>query len=181
MKDWRIAVAAVVATTVIIGTAQAITDTVFQYSPPKTGYFGLSPMAFAPADSTTANSYNNVAPNSVTAGAGGCFSAAVNLPQGAAINQFVAWFSAIGSQVNEYRIYRTRVTDGAADTIAFINATGLGGGTGTRTQTGVNVANTPTAMVNNALYLYGASICVGNGNTSFHGARIRYTFTNAGD
>ena len=39
MNNWRFTLTVIAATTAIIGTAQAVTDTAFKYSTAKTGYF----------------------------------------------------------------------------------------------------------------------------------------------
>jgi len=179
MPGWRIAVAVIMATSAAIGTDQAITDTIFSYSPPKTGYFGLSPMAFVPADSFVANNYSIVPIDKIIAPAGGCFNAPVNLPHGATITKFIAWYSANGSQTGQFRIFRSRVTDGVADTVAVIDLNNVDSG-GARNQV-IRDPIASNATVNNALYVYGAYVCLGSGGILFNAARLTYTYTQAGD
>jgi hypothetical protein len=51
---------------------------------------------------------------------------------------------------------------------------------GTRNQNNTAIANGPTARVNNGRYAYGFGVCLGSDST-FRGARVTYTYNQAGD
>ena len=51
MNNWRFTLTVIAATTAIIGTAQAVTDTAFKYSTAKTGYFTINPGDLIPNSS----------------------------------------------------------------------------------------------------------------------------------
>src|SRR4051794_25879480 len=90
MRDWRIAIAAAVGTAALIGTAQAITDTTFTYSTPRTGFLGINPTALASLDSS--NAYSNTVVQLTTTGSPSCFGTGINLPQGAKVVTIVVWY-----------------------------------------------------------------------------------------
>jgi hypothetical protein len=160
--------------------AHAITDTVFRYSTLKTGYVSLLPAAFAPGDSTTANSYT-IAPefyflsNSPFAA---CFDAPVNFPDGARITSLKAWATTTtndGVHVTLHRANLAGANSGAvADMISHDTSN-------TRFAMTAAVPNTPAAIVNNEHYGYGAEVCISGSGTLFHSAHITYVYRDAGD
>src|SRR3954447_6275749 len=63
----------------LAGAAHAITDTVFKYSTPKTGYLTLDPMAFAPDNSNDAGHYFVSWGNGMTTDLTTCVNTGINL------------------------------------------------------------------------------------------------------
>jgi hypothetical protein len=176
MKDWRIVGIALVATTAAIGTAQAITDTIFQYSSPKTGYLTISPAALSP----TADGVDyiigfsggvHLQTNSLQ-----CFVTGVNLPHGARITQMLVFYTT-GGTGPQVRLYRESLTTGVAQQIANANLPLTGGA---RSAASVPIAPS-LAIVGNAAFTYGFGTCLSDTANTLHGVRITYTYTNAGD
>jgi hypothetical protein len=159
------------------GVAQAVTDTIFQYTAAKTGYFAIHPMAMVPDGADSASTYHvgwNGAGLHTTGG--GCFSTSVNLPNGATMTALDIWYSSGTGGNPQMVILRYKVADGTSDFVAdrFFkddSATRKGG------TAPINVA---FAVADNAHYTYGFGTCL-TANDSFYGARITYTYTNAGD
>jgi hypothetical protein len=170
MRDWRIAVAAVVGTAVLIGTAQAITDTAFNYSTPKIAFLSINPAAMVPGNSGM--QYISDADDlRLTADGNGCFGTGVNLPQGAIVQSVVVWYSSGAGIPNvgfvRHHFDNTGMTEGY-----FLNA---GSNTGQRTQVGATLAT-----ITNDLYSYIFQWCPSTTDNHFHNARIRYTYNKAG-
>ena len=67
------------------GAAQAITDTVFRYSAPKTGYYSIHPAAMAPQKSTLNYEINYSDGALYISTINSCHQTGLNLPQGAKI------------------------------------------------------------------------------------------------
>ena len=167
---------AILAALSFTGVAQAITDTVFRYSAPKTAYFPISGMAMnASSDNYDYNNgwFTGLSPASGVP----CFSTGVNLPHGSTITGLTIWYESgdVGSGVTA-SLYRFQLNDGSFDTIGertFLNDTN-----GIRKAGNVPVA-TSFATVNNFQFSYGLGICLET--TTFRDARVRYTYNTAGD
>ena len=79
----RVALAAaggLLAALTLSGAAQAITDTVFRYTTPKTGHFGIDVMAMAPDRTDAADDYLVSWSGVLGTGNALCFNTGVNLP-----------------------------------------------------------------------------------------------------
>ena len=160
------------------GVAQAVTDTIFQYTAPKTGYSSISVMAMAPGSTSSGDAYSSIwsSPGHLTA-ASGCFMTGVNLPNSARMTQLTVWTTSGAGSDPILFLVRHALTDGTAH---FFVQQPFPDNSGTRKRNNVAIPNTPTAVVNNASYTYGFGICLNDGD-SFHGARVAYTYTHAGD
>lgn len=165
-----------VAVAVISGGAYAVTDTVFKYTAPKTGYFSVSHLAMVPLQDTAAF-FNGIGGTGLTVPSTECFSAGVNLPHGAKMTQlaFVSGSITHGNPV--VYLLRQKLSDGTQDIIA--SATNVSD-TDARITRAVAIANDAKALTNNAHYAYALHLCMFNGD-NFYGARIIYTYTHAGD
>jgi hypothetical protein len=176
----KLAVAAVgglLAATCFSGAGLAVTDTIFKYTTEKTGYFGIDAMAMAPAGNLSADDYVIDWVGGLFANSTQCFNTGVNLPNGATITQLAIWTTS-GTVSNPFVWFlRKKLTDGVPNTI--VNAV-ASDNSATRKQKNFSIANTAVAVVNNAQYVYGLGVCVGDDDV-FHAARITYTYTNAGD
>jgi hypothetical protein len=160
------------------GAAQAITDTAFKYSTPKTGFYGLSPMAFAPDSNASADAYNISWPDNSgnITGTGHCFNAGVNLPQGSKISAMAVWYTGTGSLL--VALYRSKVADGSFDYVDSINANVA---SATRKVINQAIASAAFATVDNQAYVYSVGICLQSGNVQYDAGRITYSYTTAGD
>jgi len=162
------------------GVAHAITDSVFKYSTTKTGYFGLSPFAFAPSDFNYATRYIiqfgtlGMRPaNAATT----CLNAGVNLPQGATMTEInVLHESDIAAGVQLY-LTRHRIGDGAHDFVVEKNS---GNTAGARRLMRASIA-AAMAVVDNQRYVYGVAICFNSASAAYFAGRITYTYASAGD
>jgi hypothetical protein len=161
------------------GAANAITDTIFKYSTPKTGYYSLSPLHFAPGDGGSANSYETPWPQYLrTFGSNACFNTGLNLPQGAVITSYQTWYSTdLNGSVDAY-LFRTNLTDGSFSTITRLLSTNT---TQNRTTMKLNVTPASLATVNNAIFAYSVGFCLKSPSARYYGGRVNYTYSTAGD
>jgi hypothetical protein len=74
------------------GDARAVTDTVFNYSEPRTGHLMLGPPDFAPYRNDVNYSINEGLAISATSNNEACLYASVHLPQSATITQMRAFY-----------------------------------------------------------------------------------------
>jgi hypothetical protein len=161
----------------ISGAALAITDTAFNYSAAKTGYYGISNLGLAPNED--GGDYFNTADGDTGLGTSGnlqCFGKGINLPNGATIKNLVVYFA--GVEEGDVAVYlrRQRISDGGHDMIGSRSFTDFSG-----TRKSQSVPIVPSfAVVNNAQYIYDVEVCVDPGG-AFYGARMAYSYTNAGD
>ena len=168
---------ALVAALSFSGVAQAITDSVFRYDTPKTGYYTIDAMAMSPDSSPTAASYGNIAGSGLGGSQGTkCFNTGVNLPQGVTVTAITFWYkSGIGGNPSG-SLLRHKLSDGTQNVIAnntFVDDSNV--------RTGGALPVVPTfATINNNVFSYGFSACP-NAGTSFFAARITYTYRTAGD
>ena len=144
------------------GTAGAVT----------TGHYGLHWQAFSPASDSSACNYvySNFLGGIASGVTGACFSAGVNLPDGATITAVSFWHTS-SSGTESFDFFRTAVSDGTSVKLISKQDTNS---TGQRKT--VNVAVHHLNVVDNTRYLYGVLVCLGNANNdTFQGARITYT------
>ena len=177
MKDWRVAVAAVVATTAVIGAAQAITDTAFRYSTPQVGFFSINPVAMT-SDSSAMDYARDALALTREGGGSACFGTGANLPQGARMTTLAVWFKSddIGADPT-FSIVRQRHSDGALVIVA--EGTGVDD-TQLRKQATATIES-DLGTIDNSTYSYAFRFCPFAIQNQFLGARIRYTYRNAGD
>jgi hypothetical protein len=165
----------------LTGAARAVTDTIFRYSTPKTGYYTIDPLAMAPVTflATSADAYVIDAIGLFNAGSYyQCFSTGVNLPNGATITRIAAWLrSSTNGNPNVY-LHRKALLDGTNERVA---SQVLNDDTAQRKSVGANAVSS-VARVNNGRYSYAFGVCLWPGyNDVFFGARITYTYDHAGD
>lgn len=157
------------------GAAQAITDTVFKYSTPQTGFLQIPNGSFVAETSTSAYSNNtdaiSIGIDTVTT----CFQAPVNLPAGAKMTELdIAYQKANGTSDFTVLMVRRKMSD-ATSTIMFSQHLA---------NTGYKVAHIPITtlqLVDNQQYSYAVELCMNSTSSFFRGARIVYTYTNAGN
>lgn len=174
------ALAAIVTGIFCSPAARAVTDTIFKYQAPKTGYFQLPSGAFTPAANVQyRNGLDYLATLEDTATNGAtCFLSAVHLPHGAKMTKLTIWYSKENPPAESSHFYLWRnKADGTADVIvshSFFDSTG-----GARTALGVSI---PAAFqaVNNLAYSYPVRMCLA-GLDRLYGVRVTYTYTDAGD
>jgi hypothetical protein len=159
--------------------AQAITDTVFRYSTPKTAHLGLMPAAFTPGI-LTSNYFNSGEALTPATTNQTCWFAPVNLPHGAKMTALAMWYMLESPDLAIIQLVRTKFSDGAETQIVSESAPADGG------YRPVNYPITGAVqVVDNQRYGYYVRVCLeydGAGTSpSFRGARVTYTYTNAGD
>ena len=156
------------------GVAQAVTDTIFKYSKPKTGYYSISTLDMIPSNS--ADVYGQSGADQLIPGAGYCFNSGVHLPYRATITALTAWStSGVNGNPNFY-LYRAKMLDSTSDIIAQMHPTDDSG-----TRKVAHIAIAASNLVDNMHYTYGLLVCLTSGSDIFNGARLTYTYTNAGD
>ena len=158
------------------GTAVAITSPDFTYSSAKSGRYSIAPGAMTPRDNTIVYNVSAGELSATAAGSGECFATGVNLPNGAVIVSIHSWYR----------------SDSASDFGVFAYRHSLASNVATQLTPGYVVDDTdtrkyvthtiPAALrtVDNFAYDYSYWVCLGTGST-FHGARINYTYRSAGD
>ena len=164
------------------GVAQAITDSVFKYSSPKTGALMLSPADFVPSSTGSASDYSMSVTGGITTASAGqvCFLAPVHLPQAATITQLKAFHRRPDASdvvfvfLNRVNADGTTVQGVANGAQAIAPITVPAGGSV------IYAANASTNVVNNLQFSYVVGLCIAN-NGRLISARVAYTFTTAGE
>ena len=161
-----------------VTAARAITDTKFKYTTPQVGYVPINNMAMVPVDSTVANAYSNPAGGGLTNSVGtGCFNTSVHLPNGALINQLVVWYQSGAASDPAVSLIRTTNSSGAS---VLLVSQSIPNDAAARRQANFPVTASAESTVDNSKQSYGFQVCLGMGD-QFYSARIRYTYTSAGD
>jgi hypothetical protein len=132
-------------------------------------------MAMAPDGDSSANDY--FIDCRLSTGNIRCFNTGVNLPHGATMTRLSVWYSSGGNSNPLVQLLRHTLADGSFNLIVSGSIVDV---SGTRKQKNFAIADTPVAKANNAQYAYGLGVCLGS-DTKFHGARLTYTYTHAGD
>ena len=167
-----------VAALLFSGVAQAITDTVFRYSPVKTGHYTIDHFALHPINSSVANEYSHGLNEGLVSNSavGGCFNGGINLPHGATITDARVWYtSGVGVGDPVVAIFKQRLSDGARLVISQHLLTD-----NSVTRKAVNIPVAGDLIVNNAAFSYAIRVCLTLAD-SFYAARIGYSYANAGD
>lgn len=155
--------------------AHAITSDSFTYSATKVGYYSISPSdlihdGFSKSTEGHSNSWFG---GTFTSESNSCYNTGVNLPEGSTITALVVWYSGTsGGSVFSYLV-RQSLSNGSTENLGSIGATVL-------LTRSYRLINTTKSVVSNGLYNYMLGVCLPP-NGSFSGARITYTYTNAGD
>jgi hypothetical protein len=181
LENVRLRLLAIIATGFIAalamgGTAVAITGTEFLYSSTKTGFLSIHPMDLAP-DSNNAQYSNDYLFPTLFAANVSCYSTGVNLPHGSRITQLAVWYSSPAGSDPVVLFVRNNLANGTSDSL--ITSGSIFNDSNTRKLAVLPLAG-GSSVVGNAGFSYGFGICPGV-NGSFRGARITYTYTNAGD
>jgi hypothetical protein len=155
--------------------ARAITDTIFHYSSPKTGFYSIHQLAMSPDNTESTTGYSNVGDDRLTVNVASCFNTGINFPQGATVTAAAIWYSNSSSSVDDVQalLWRKTLSDGSWDLIAsktFTDHLGY--------KSGALPLSAALTHVDTQHHMYGLVICLGK-NDGFWGARI--TYTNAGD
>jgi hypothetical protein len=162
------------------GAAKAITDTNFRYSAPKTGYLTITAAAFTPGVSASAY-INNGAVISPSTTNLTCWYAPVNLPHGATMSQLALWYVSESPDLVIIQLIRRTLANAAEGQIVSESAP-ASGGLYRRASYPITGA---MQTADNARHGYYIRMCLqydGSGSSpQYHGARITYTYTSAGD
>jgi hypothetical protein len=160
----------------LTGAAQAVTDTVFKYSTPKTGYLAFAGNAFTPLDDMTGFYVNNRRELRVKADDFVCFATPVHLPQGADMTSLAVWYR---NQTATLTVSVLKATNsGVFSEIAKRNLPqGAGALLATKSIAGA------AAIIDNQRSHYWLEYCATDGSTDsqLNSVRITYTYMNAGD
>jgi hypothetical protein len=105
------------------------------------------------------------------------FNTGVNLPHGATMTRLSVWYTSGGNSNPLVQLLRHALANGSFNLIV---SGSIVDDSGARKQKNFAIADTPVAKANNAQYAYGLGVCLGS-DTKFHGARLTYTYTHAGD
>lgn len=169
--------ASMVTATFVASPASAITDTIFKYTQTRNGYFGISPMAMAPDGTGAADDFSITWSDGLTSASNNCFNTGVNLPQGATITALRVYLQSAGTSDVFVRLVYSELAGNSGDLVSQT----IANDTATRVGATIVVPDSmPQRVVDNVNIVYGLGVCVGPGDV-FYGARVNYTYTNAGD
>jgi hypothetical protein len=169
-----IALAGVLIGLVLSGAANAIVETTFRYSTPQTGYLMIPAAAFAPQSNVDAYSNNGILLDVTGAP---CFAAPLNLPQSARITQLATWYQKNDAGSASAQIVRVTPSAPSAQNIATLV---LPASAGAIHVAAIGVTDPSLQTVNNARYGYFVLQCLTD-QEQLVSARIKYTYTRAGD
>jgi hypothetical protein len=157
------------------GVAQAITDTVFKYTNPRTAYYSIGHLALNPLGTAFAGHYaRDYTGGLVNNGAGAaCLGTGVNLPQGAALTLLRVWYKSGAGGNPSFTFVVEQLSTGQA-TIYTRSAVS---DTGAPAAADIPIGALQIDNVHNA---YALAVCI-NPSDVFLSARITYTAANAGD
>jgi hypothetical protein len=162
----------------IAGAAYAVTDTVFRYDPPKTGFLMIPGSAFVPNEGSATQW--SMSPGYLIQGTSPgdeiCFSAPVNLPDRSELRSVRVWYAKSDAGLLTYQL---QARDSAQNF-------GVGAVILSRTppSTDFNTAsvsnNISDQTIMNARYAYFFRACM-DGGAQLFGIRITYVYSTAGD
>jgi hypothetical protein len=179
LRNVAIAVSgAVLVALALSGSAKAITDTVFKYSTPKTGFLAIPAAAFSPYTDTD-EYYNNGDYLYPTTGGGACFKAPVNLPAGAKMTALAMWYLKGDTDTFTISFVREKLSDSTLINIVYEVPVSTGG---VRKSANYDITDASLQTVDSQRYIYLIEVCLGNSTApTLYAVRIAYTYTNAGD
>jgi hypothetical protein len=90
------------------GAAHAVTDTIFRYSTPKTGFVTIQSIAFNPDASGTA--FHSAIQLTLDVAGAACFLAPVNMPQGAKMSALQIWYKRATPNFFTVALFRQHIT-----------------------------------------------------------------------
>jgi hypothetical protein len=179
-SNWRhagyFAAGALVTATLVGGAAHAVTDTIFKYTTPKTGYLSVDPVGLMPLTHDDADAYgiyyvyDGV---TTTTRAYSCFGKSVELPQGAKVTALAGWYQR-GMRLSLYRHSPAQASSEVIADRVFKT-------TETTVRPGTVAIDAARATINNQRYTYALIMCLPETSNNFFGARVTYTYTTAGD
>jgi hypothetical protein len=149
--------------------ASAVTAKSFKYPSPKTGYLQLPATSMVPDGNASANNYSVAWPMNLLEGVG-CFNSTVHLPD----RSNIVDLTIIHTGALAISLFETSMLDGLGTELVFTSTSAVGA----RVATTFPLA-TPR-KINNETTMYSLGICL-DVDELFHGARIKYTYTTAGD
>ncbi|MGH2751112.1 MAG: hypothetical protein ACRDK3_09615 [Actinomycetota bacterium] len=161
----------------LLGTSLAVTSSSFKYSKAQKGAVSLSPMDFSIDGATAGNWFNSWGGSTITNDDDSrCFNAGVHLPQGAKVKK-VTWFYTSGPNTDFFgNFLRQRPATANAVSLASV----LPADDTALVASASDTVAAAQQKVNNKKFQYGLGACVVD-DTEFHGARVNYTYTKAGD
>jgi hypothetical protein len=173
-RHLTIALAGILIGFTLSGVAYAISAAGFRYSAPRTGYLMIPAAAFVPEADTAV--YTNLGRSLDVTGIA-CAVAPVNLPDGAKMTQLAMWYSKDDATETSLSLVRLLPASSTTADIATLNTHDTGGAV----KPGhVSIANTALQTVSNEQSSYYLEKCLTD-QERFIGARIKYTYTSAGD
>jgi hypothetical protein len=183
--NWRAIVVptstAVLVALLLSGAANAITDTVFRYSTPQTGYLAIPANVFTPLDDSTLYNVQNRSQLRLDTDDFACFVTPVNLPQGADMTDLTVWYQnhSAGLAVSLLRKTNLDIFNGFKELARRI----LPRGDASVTQEANRSIAGPDAIVDNKDNHYWLEYCARNAAQDgvLNSVRITYTYKNAGD
>jgi hypothetical protein len=160
---------------VMTGTAVAVTDTHFSYSTKQTGYVSVSPMDLAPVNSAAAQSGYD-ASAALSSPSFRCYQTGIHLPDDSRLTRMeTSYQRGTSSDVVAFLLR----TDLATSSIVQLASHSPADDSDVTASIATSVPSV-LRVVDNEASAFGYRVCVGL-STVFHGARLTYTYTSAGD
>ncbi|HVV78246.1 MAG TPA: hypothetical protein VHD59_01350 [Pseudolabrys sp.] len=159
------------------GGARAVTDTIFKYSTAHTGYYDIEAAALVPADNAAAGNYTKLFTDGYMTGTG-CYLATPHLPNGATITALSVWYASDASSDPIFHFVRHDLVGGSK--LGIVTSAALHDDTAERVHHTFPVPPSAGKVINSN-YGYTFAFCGQRNHDWFWGARVAYTYTNAGD
>lgn len=162
----------------LVGTSIAVTSSSFRYSETKTGFLSFAPADFAPDSS--GNVYKNFATEGYEDTTSLCANAGVHLPQGARAKSVTFYFEGNGPAASFGALFRRKAKALSSPEYPPFSSMIPTASVGTNEPSAVTrQVRDAKQLIDNKQFEYGIYVCPNDG--VFHGARIKYTYTTAGD
>jgi hypothetical protein len=165
----------------IAGAAYAVTDTVFRYDPPKTGFLMIPAAAFVPNDGLATQW--SMGPGRLIQGTSPgtevCFNAPVNLPDRSQLKSVRVWYARSDAGSLNYKLQAQDATYNFGVGAVILNRTAPSTGFAI-TSANHNITDPSQQTIINSRYAYFFRACM-DGGAELDAVRITYTYATAGN
>src|SRR5688572_19170780 len=159
----------------IAGTAYAVTDTVFRYDPPKTGYLMIPPAAFVPHEGSVTqwSKGPGYLIQGTTPGVEVCFGAPVHLPDRSKLSSVRVWYAVSDTGVLNYRLTAQDASYDFGIGVLILDRPTVPSTDFTIRSANHNITEPSVQTISNARYAYFFRACM-DGGAELDGVRITY-------
>jgi hypothetical protein len=160
----------------VAGAAHAITDTVFRYSPAKTGYISIPPATFVPI--SNAYRYDKtslIVGSSNTSKA--CFSAPVILPTGVVMELLDIWYQKFNDPTFQLQLLRNAFNTSSNESLVAVEPADTAG---KPKAASFGITSATSTTVDNQRNNYQLIVCMTGTLNWIAAARIKFSYNSAG-